>query len=264
MAISSNDCKTFLDTAPELAAHRGIWKRLSKTKDADGVARVFGLWPGSWFARVIEGPAGLELTHQGATLGDVAPVRAAKADLVPGLPGPEEGRAAAQKFLDAMLAFGRGSNDDYDSSLAPILGMALTNRMLFAIMGQAIKVDPQGDFEGSGVENAPQYWTAVIVPDDLFNKEKLWSDQELPLDNILEEGSYSPNGTSEWFVRLENASDIYEATRQMLDKGFTWSRELLEGGNEIFESRQKAEYVGWVQSGANLADRPVKTKGVKP
>lgn len=249
MAISTSDCKTFLDTHQDLADHGGDWKRLSKTKDADGVARVFARDDGSWFVRVIETPAGLALTHQGPRLDDVAAPTPKKVDTVCLVHGNPEDHAAAQALIDAGLS---ETDDCSDAALA--LGAAFTNRMLFAIIGTAVDTDMLGEFETDGHED--EYWTVVFVPDKLWQQDKTWHDQGLPLSAILEEGSFSPNETSEWFVRIENAKTLREATRALLDKGFVWSESLMRSGAEQMDVPFSASLATWARAGADLSDAP--------
>ena len=255
MPISSSDCKRFLDRHDGLADHAGAWKRLSKTQDADGVARVFSRDDGSWWARVVETDAGLVLTHHGADRASVTVDE--RRDTVCLVKGKAEDREAAQALLDEGL-----NETEACVRQAAALGAAFTNRLVFAVVGSALDVEPMGDFAVD--DDNELFWMAVFVPDELWLTEKLWYDRGLPLAGLLEEGSYSPNETSEWFVCLKASTTLHEATRALLDLGFVWSESLMQAAAQQMETRVPKGFAAWVKQGADLRRSPNAGKAPAP
>lgn len=267
--MSTADCTEFLARHPDLQAHPGHWRRLSKRKAPDGQARVFQNTRTSWVVRVLETPTGLVLTHQASTPQDLeAQVPAEVSVPAPSPPRSGPVRLCLNEDVDpqaqprATGLMQRYAEHAGSVSPAEIKGVerAFANRMLFALMGPASSVDPECDFEAAEKDDPDQYWTVAFVPEALWDKERLWSSEDLPIAGLLPPGSESFNGSSQWVVGPYPGQSAQEVTRHLLDQGFVWSESLFKGSREALEPDLPSGYLAWVKGGAARPSPTVRPK----
>ena len=256
---STDDCKALLSTNPQTATQNGQWKRLSKRNAPDGVERIFASADGTLFARLVE--------VQGAlTLSAVGPTRDAVDQAAPTADKPGAGpvapphtvdtdparMAAAQALVDEVMQGFYGSNDTVSAENIAACGVAFANQCIFGL------------FYCPGEEML----MSVIVPAQLWARDKCCMDQELPLHGILPgDDAESPNESGDWILYgFDTATDTANA---LLEKGFVWDpkfqKSILNDEDELdpdFEAglkHLKALYSGKKAPGAKA--KPGKPVG---